>query len=111
MGQHILIVQSEPVKGREDEYNEWYEKTHLDEVIQVRGFISAQRFKLDGEPLKGDVPPLRYICIYEMETEDAGATVKALAEAAPDMTMSEALDIESSVGFRYRAIGTRHVRG
>ena len=38
---HRLIVFTEPVIGREDEYNEWYDEVHLPEVLATDGFVAA----------------------------------------------------------------------
>ena len=108
MGQYLFVVHSEPVRGREDEYNDWYENIHLDEVLAVPGFVAAQRFKLEGEPFQGPTPPHRYLCLYEMETDDPDGVMKNLAVAAEKMNVSSALDRASSIGIVYRAIGSRH---
>ncbi len=41
-----LIVLSRPVAGRENEYLDWYHTTHLRQVVDVPGFVSAQFFTL-----------------------------------------------------------------
>jgi hypothetical protein len=71
-----LIVLTNPVEGREDEYNDWYSDRHLDDVLAVKGFRAAQRFEFRPGKLSGDAP-FRYLAIYEAE----GTTVEA-AEAA-----------------------------
>jgi hypothetical protein len=73
---HVLVVLTEPVPGLEDEYNEWYTGTHLDEVVATPGFISAQRFQLadDGMSLCSH----SYLAIYEVEG-DLEAAKAALA--------------------------------
>jgi hypothetical protein len=110
MTSYIFVVHSEPMAGREDEFNHWYENVHLDDVVAVPGFIAAQRFKIDGEPFQGPRPPHRYLCIYEMETDDPDATMRTLAEAADNMFVSPALDRDGSIGITYRMIGPRHSR-
>ena len=40
----LYIVKANPMIGREDEFNRWYDEIHLDEVLQISGFKSAQRF-------------------------------------------------------------------
>ena len=59
MGTYLVLVMSDPVDGRDDEYNQWYEHTHLDEVLVTAGFTSAQRFALEGSigPPAGPPPP------------------------------------------------------
>ena len=46
---HLVLVMSEPVEGQEEAYNDWYEYTHLDEVLASVGWQSAERFELTDE--------------------------------------------------------------
>src|SRR4051812_5666782 len=43
-----FLAFTNPVEGREDEYNEWYTNTHLADLLRVPGLMSAQRFRLTG---------------------------------------------------------------
>lgn len=42
------VVYSNPVEGREQEYNDWYSNQHLNDLLAIPGVISARRFKLSG---------------------------------------------------------------
>ena len=108
MGRHILVVMSSPVEGMEDEYNAWYSDIHLQEVVELPGFVSAQRFEMADTQLKDILTPAeknrsygetehRYLAIYEMEAESAGAALEALREARPRLRMSDALGVELNV--------------
>ncbi|MBT5195713.1 MAG: hypothetical protein HOM07_25485, partial [Rhodospirillaceae bacterium] len=46
MSENILVVLTNPVAGKEDEFNDWYSNIHIQEICQLSGFKSAQRFKL-----------------------------------------------------------------
>lgn len=37
MGNYTLVVFTNPVEGREDDYNEWYDNQHLGDVIAAAG--------------------------------------------------------------------------
>ena len=41
-----FLVFSNPVEGREDEYNEWYDNVHLRDVCNVPGVAGAKRYEL-----------------------------------------------------------------
>ena len=69
MMKHVVVVLTEPNEGREDEFNDYYENLHLDEVLQSTGWSSAQRFKLVDE--QGRACPLPYLALYEVETDDS----------------------------------------
>jgi hypothetical protein len=100
----IQTVVTAPVPGREDEFNRWYDDTHLPEVLAMPGFVAGQRFALTG-PGATDRP--RYLCVYEIETDDLTATLAALGAAAPRMTASEAMDQQATVIDVYQVHGKR----
>ena len=47
MPKFLVLVMSNPSEGMEEEFNDWYEHTHLDEVLATTNFSWAQRFVLD----------------------------------------------------------------
>jgi hypothetical protein len=59
----------------EDEYNNWYNNVHLDDVVSLPGFVRAQRFRLD-EPSKFEY---RHLAIYEIKTARRGWPMPKLA--------------------------------
>jgi len=95
MTKHVLVVFSDPTEGREDEYNTWYDEVHLPEVLQIEGFVRAQRYKVSD--LMPAVTDHAYLAIYEIETDDLAAAVQALRAAAGDFEMSEAFDASNPV--------------
>lgn len=109
MTTHRLVVFTEPVLGREDEYNEWYDDVHLPEVLEFEGFVAAQRFKLADAQMQGmDAGvPARYLAIYEIEGGDIDAILSNLGSGADKMNMSEALDVTGAKAFAFSAIGER----
>jgi hypothetical protein len=55
VAKHVFVVFTNPLEGREDDYNAWYSDVHLKDVLQVPGIIAAQRFKLSV--VQRDPPP------------------------------------------------------
>ena len=105
MTTHQLFVFSNPAAGREDEYNDWYDNTHLGEVLQVPGFVAAQRYRV-GPALVGSLPH-RYLAVYEIEGDDPSTALAELGKAAGTMNMSEAFDAAGSVAVVFTAAGER----
>ena len=71
MPKGILYVESRPASPEQAaDYHQWYNETHLPEMLSVDGFVSARRF----EPVEGDGP---FIAIYEFDTDDLDTTSKA----------------------------------
>lgn len=91
-----LIIYSNPTEGREAEFNDWYDKVHLAEVLAVGPFTSAQRFKVADAQLMADQPG-SYVAIYEF-TGSADDAVAALRTAAATFDMSDAMDLTSAFG-------------
>jgi hypothetical protein len=64
----LYVVFGNPVTPeREGEFNEWYEGTHIPDVLKLPGVLSAQRYKvspLDGVPAG---PKFSYMTVYEIE--------------------------------------------
>ena len=117
---YIETVVTSPVPGREDEFNRWYEDTHLPEVLQVPGIVAARRYALTGLQVPGFVAGRRsaltgpsaaerprFLAVYEIETEDLAATLETLGAAAPTMTASDAVDNQATVIDIYEVLGER----
>jgi len=109
MARHLLVVMTNATDGREDEYNDWYNDVHLDEVVKIPEFVSAQRFKLADTQLKDILTPEergdskhgashhRYLALYEIEAETSTDAVQALRQARPNFQMTDALSKELNV--------------
>jgi len=74
-GLSVYIVQTNAVEGRDDEFNEWYESTHVPDVLSIDGFESAQRFKRSTALDRPDVPtpPYEYTVLYEVSGDPVAA--------------------------------------
>jgi hypothetical protein len=68
MPRYKFVVFTRPVEGREAEYNDWYQNTHLAEVLDIPGHTAAQRFRLNRTMGEGQGSP--YMAIYDVETDD-----------------------------------------
>ena len=70
----VYTICSDP--SREKEFNEWYDKIHLPDVLETPGVIRATRYEI-REPSEGQG---RFLALYEVETEDIDRTMVALRE-------------------------------
>lgn len=62
IGTTVLVVTMEVDPEDEAEFNKWYNEQHLPERMEIPGYVSARRFKLE----EGD-GALAYLCIWELE--------------------------------------------
>jgi hypothetical protein len=103
MTSYAFVVFSSPVAGQEEEYNRWYTQQHLDDVLRVPGFKTAQRYKLAQSNAAAPGP---YLAIYGIETSDVQKTLAQLSERAgtSQMPLSPALDLNHVKTFLYEAV-------
>jgi hypothetical protein len=87
------IVYSNPMPGKDAEFNDWYTDVHLAEVLQIDGFISAQRFQL-AEPQVVDDQPYRYMAMYEIENDNIEKTIQNVMAASGGLQMTDAMDTD-----------------
>jgi hypothetical protein len=108
MAKHILTVFTDPVEGREDEYNLWYSEQHIHDLLKIPAVTRAVRYEV--QPQVGEVHDgitQRYLAIYEIETDDLNAVlpaIRALGDSG-EMPVSDALARPARLSF-YSQIAT-----
>lgn len=112
MPKAVLVVMTNPIENsRDEEFNNWYTKTHLPDVLKVPGFIAATRYRLTDQQLTAPAPEgtHKYLAIYEVDTDDLAAANAALLAAATGgaMEISETLDMGSFSTLLYEQITDR----
>jgi len=92
MPNYSLLVLSNPVPGREDDFNRWYTHVHLDDVRSIEGFTGARRYRILNDD--GIVAHYSYLAVYDLETNDVSATMNELRRRGQsgEMLISDALD-------------------
>lgn len=63
IGGTIMVVMMDVEPEHEDEFNRWYNDEHLVERLEIPGYVSARRFKLE----EGSGGVLKYLCIWELD--------------------------------------------
>lgn len=106
MNRYKMVVLSNPFPGRDEEYNHWYQNTHLAEIVALPGFKAAQRFRLSQNMMiEGEA--YRYMAIYDIETDNLEASIAALVSSAESgkLNMSDTLDAANAYAAVYDAFG------
>lgn len=108
---HRLVVFSAPKPGHEDEYNQWYNEVHLDEVVAIPGFVAAQRFRLSDDQLPGfPSSPHGYLAIYEFDRPPGEPLATLAGELETEaITLPDAIDVDSIRPWAYSSISARTV--
>ncbi|CAO5191994.1 Ethyl tert-butyl ether degradation EthD [Frankia sp. AiPs1] len=91
----VLVVESGPASPEEAAaYHDWYDNTHIPEILTLDGFVSARRLAAgDGDT---------FLVIYEIDgdVEVAKATLAA-ANAAGTMSPPKGLQLKPPPRVRY----------
>lgn len=80
MKKYLSIALTNAAEGREADYNDWYEKQHVFDVLAIPGVKSAQRFRMSEQSRQQ--LGYRYMALYEIETADISDIHRAIAERA-----------------------------
>ncbi|MGR8920522.1 MAG: hypothetical protein ACU85V_12970 [Gammaproteobacteria bacterium] len=105
---HLVLVMSEPVAGQDEAYHDWYENTHLDEVLASAGWHSAERFELSDE--QGLPCPRRFLALYEVEADDPSEILPHLDATRDQREQSAAIDRRNAGAWVFSPIGARRTR-
>jgi hypothetical protein len=102
MAKYVMVVQSKAAEGRDDDYNAWYDSTHLADICALPGVKSGKRFDYAMSLAGGDGAP--YLALYEVETDDVGALAAELGKRSMDGTIrqTDSLDGPASVLWFYK---------
>ena len=110
MAHYKMVVMSDPVDGREEAYNQWYQNVHLPELLALEGFESARRFR-QARTL-GQRTTYSYMVEYEIETDDIDAVLEDLVNKAQfgSLSMSDSIDRAHTYAAVYEDIPNEYAK-
>jgi len=96
MAKYTFVVLTNPTAGKDAEFNEWYNKVHIPDVLNVPGFVAAQRFKLADVQFGDSERDHRYLALYEIETDNLQGCLDELQKRAgtAEIPISDAIDMK-----------------
>jgi hypothetical protein len=77
MTTYTFVALTNAVAGREQEFNDWYDRQHVPDVLAVPGFVAARRYEIVGQPVRA-AHTYRYLATYEVVTDDPEASMQEL---------------------------------
>ena len=110
MAKYTFIVLTNPVEGKESEYNDWYNRHHIPDVLNVPGFVSAQRFRLADTQMSRDGNRAhKYLAVYEIETDDLAGTLKELRArgGTAEIVPSDAIDMKNVASYIFSPVAEK----
>jgi hypothetical protein len=103
------MVFSNPVAGKVEEYEEWYDHQHFEDLLAIPGFVAVQRFRLTDTQSRPGEHPHRYAVIWEIETDDLQAVFDELTARREKGTVvaSDAFDYSTSISHTFEPVTER----
>jgi hypothetical protein len=97
MTKSLLFVESSPASAELiEEYHRWHDQVHVPEMLTIDGFVSARRWRTDGES---------FITLYEIDTDvDTARTNLRAAFAEGRMTKPVAVQTDPPAVMRYLSL-------
>jgi hypothetical protein len=113
---YVYLVMSDPLPGREADFNDGYQNMHMGDLVQLPGWTGAQRFRLVGVTPRNTEPLYRRgnLIIWDQKGADLGklqsdsraAIAGGKSRRIPGFDYSD----EGSVRTTYQVIGPRATR-
>lgn len=89
----LQFALSNPVAGREDEFNRWYEADHLRNGVRTPGVLAGQRFRRADGPWPSGRHD--YLTIWEMDDPAFALEQLASVKGTETMPISPAIDMST----------------
>ena len=78
----VLVFTDCTDPAREKEFNQWYDNTHVPDILETPGFVGCTRYELMGDPGPGQG---KFLAIYEVESDDLPSAMAALQQRAAEL--------------------------
>jgi len=91
MPEFTYVVLTNPVPGREAEFNDWYTNTHVPDVLRVPGIKSAQRFRRTTQQRRPGPQPYEYLAVFQCEAAAPEVVTRELDARRAMMLKSDAV--------------------
>jgi hypothetical protein len=113
---YIYLVMADPLPGREFDFNDFYQNTHMGDLVQLPGWMGAQRFRLVPVMPRTTQPLYRRgnLIVWDQEGDDL-AKLESESRAAIAGGKSRLIpgfdySADGPVSVTYQVIGPRVIR-
>jgi hypothetical protein len=114
---YAYLVMSDPFPGKEFEFNDFYQNTHMGDLVQLPGWTGAQRFRLVPDVVPRNIQPLYRrgnLIIWDQEGTDLDKLRRdanaAIAGGKSRLIPGFDYSPEGPVSATYQVIGPRVTR-
>jgi hypothetical protein len=96
---HKMVVLAKAKEGQVEALAQWYDETHIPDMLAVPGLITAERHKMMTVKQPEGLPQWDYMVIYEFEGDDPMVALANLGRAqVPLSDLMESTQTLSIVG-------------
>lgn len=96
---HKMVVLAKAKEGQVEALAQWYDDTHIPDMLAVPGLITAERHKMMTVKQPEGLPQWDYMVIYEFEGDDPMVALANLGKAqVPLSDLMESTQTLSIVG-------------
>jgi hypothetical protein len=115
--ENLLLVFTNAAAGREDEFHQWYDETHIPDVLAVPGVVSAQRYavapvetpEVEGAPVP-EPPAHGYLVAYTLDRDGNEVMEEFVARiTSGEMAVSDVMDFATVAMSVWQPIGPRRI--
>jgi len=85
MAKYSMVVQSKAIDGKDAEYNTWYDNQHFGDICAIPGITGGRR--LEQVMTVAGEPGLKYLAIYDVETDDIGGVMAEMGRRGAEGLM------------------------
>jgi len=114
---YVYLVMSDPLPGREFDFNDGYQNMHMGDLVQLPGWTGAQRFRLVPEVMPRNTKPLYRrgnLIIWDQEGADLDKLRRdanaAIAGGKSRLIPGFDYGPDGAVSTTYQVIGARRTR-
>jgi hypothetical protein len=68
MARYKLLAWTNPAPGKEAEFNDWYDRQHVPDILAVPGIVDCQRFRVAVPSPVGETK-WKYVAMYDVDSE------------------------------------------
>ncbi|MGQ9572870.1 MAG: DUF4286 family protein [Dehalococcoidia bacterium] len=78
----VLVFTNCADPAREEEFNQWYNNTHVPDVLEVPGFVACTRYEVIGNLGPGQG---KFLAVYEVESDDIPSSMATLQQRVGEL--------------------------
>ena len=99
MSDSYFMVHPNPVEGKDEEFNDWYNTVHLAEMAALPSVTSCQRYRMTTAQSNPDmfIPAQKYVAIYKIIAGEEAEFLEQMQNALPSCDPRIALIARTSV--------------